>query len=292
MAAGIAVDLDGDGFGGFDADATDAAVVDAWAREVDASEDEPEVAEGLEGTGVSEDDEVEEPVGGGGGGGDGESEGVVGEVEEEDHGAGQGIGLGRVVDVDGEGGEAVEEAGAEDGFDVGDAGGGADLAVGAETCQVMSGDDIGVEADAGHEGEAMVGDPAEVESGVAAGGDGVGDLFGLGPDAEVAGEEVLGSGREDGEGDAGIFVDEGGEGAVAADGDEASAEGVGVGPLDEGVAFVGSPGASGGQAEGVEGVDEALDAAFPEAYAGLAVCGDSDPGFLGFWPGGGRVGVG
>ena len=184
--------------GGGDDGVADFTVFDVGAVEVEAADDEPEVMEGAEGSGLAEDDEVEEAVVGPGGGCEGEAEGVSREVEDEDRGADQGFLAARVGDVDGDGGEAVAEGGAEDGVDVHAAMGGAGDACVADTGEVVAGDDLGIEAEAGHEGEAAVsGSEAEVDAGDAAGGDGGGELGGVASEAEMLGEEVFGAGGED-----------------------------------------------------------------------------------------------
>ena len=61
-AAGVAVELDGDGGGGLDRHPADPPVGDPGAVQVQPPDDQPEVMQGPERPGVAEDDQVEPAV--------------------------------------------------------------------------------------------------------------------------------------------------------------------------------------------------------------------------------------
>ena len=111
----------------------------------------------------------------------------------------------------------------QDRFDIGCAVGGPKLSLGAKPGLVVAGDDVGVEAEPCHQGKAAVVDHPQVKLA----GDSLKQLSDrpawVAFEPKVACKQVFGSGGKHGDGSGGAFVDECGDGAVTADGHQASA---------------------------------------------------------------------
>src|SRR5262249_26524129 len=148
-----------------------AAMEDAGVVEVDAAEDLAQITQSLERSRVAEYDQVEPTVVVPGDGGDGQAQGIAGQVEDEDGGAADELLGTRVEDPHRDGWELVGPARAENGLDVGHAMGGPDAARSRESRLMVSGDNLGIKAEAGHEQEAAVGGLADVDPAGPAGGD-------------------------------------------------------------------------------------------------------------------------
>ena len=117
----------------------------------------------------------------------------------------------------------VAEAGPQDRLDVGDPAGRPDPVGLAEPGQVVPGHHVGVEADAGHQGEPTPAGLSQVQPQEPARGDRLGHRPGPRGHAEVPGEEVLGPGGQDRHRHPGPLVEQGRDRPVPADGHQAAA---------------------------------------------------------------------
>ena len=191
---------------------------------MDAADDLPEVIERLERARVAEDDQVEPAVVLAGDGDEGKPQGVAGQVEDEDGRAAQDLLGAGVDDPDGDRREAVGEAGAEDRLDVGHPVGRPDASRAGDPPAMVAGDDVGVEAEAGHEEESAAGGLADVDaartgrrrsSGPVRAGRACRPKWRATRFSVPAGMTVSGRARS--------FIEQRRDRAVAADGDEAAA---------------------------------------------------------------------
>ena len=148
MAGGFAIDLDGDGGFGVDANALGFPVEDAFAVEVFAGGGAEGVGDELMASAAGEDADVEEAVGGGGVGEKGKAGAVLWDVADEDERRGGAEDL-LAVERYGEGRIVVLGDGAEEGERVGKIVDGA----GAVLMELV--DDRRVEADSGDEEHQM-----------------------------------------------------------------------------------------------------------------------------------------
>ena len=184
-----------------------------------------------------------------------------------------------VEDADGDRREAVGEAGAEDVLDVGHPAGRPDASRAGDPPAMVAGDDVGVEAEAGHEEEPAAGGAGDVHGHGLAGGDRPGQSVRVAPQAEVAGDEVLGAGRHDGQRRARPFVEQRRDRAIAPDGHEAAAVAVVRRPAGPGRSVLrGVQATSAGRWTRRSSVTSSSTRRRPRPDARAAVGDDPDPG--------------